>query len=56
MQDVAIIGDERTVSDHLDELRVGGVDEFVAFPFDAAAEGRSRTRALLRQYENRASG
>jgi len=33
-----------------------GVDEFIGFPFDSSAEGRARTRALLRDYENRADG
>ena len=28
-EDAAIIGDERTVSDRIDELRAAGVDEFV---------------------------
>ena len=27
-----------------------GVDEFVGYPFDASAEGRVRTRKLLREY------
>jgi 5,10-methylenetetrahydromethanopterin reductase len=47
-EDAAIIGDEQTVSDRLDELSAVGVDEFTAVTFDASPEGRARTRALLR--------
>lgn len=47
-EDAAIIGDEETVSARLDELSAVGVDEFTAAVFDASAEGRARTRALLR--------
>ncbi|MGZ8714311.1 MAG: TIGR03564 family F420-dependent LLM class oxidoreductase [Mycobacterium sp.] len=43
----AIIGDEDTVSARLDELSAAGVDEFTGSLFDASAEGRARTRALL---------
>jgi len=46
-EDAAIIGDEETVSARLDELSAAGVDEFTASLFDASAEGRARTRALL---------
>lgn len=46
-QDAAIIGDEATVTERIDELRAAGVDEFVAITFDESAEGRARTRALL---------
>ena len=46
-EDAAIIGDEETVSARLDELSAAGVDEFTASIFDASAEGRARTRALL---------
>jgi 5,10-methylenetetrahydromethanopterin reductase len=49
-QDAAIIGDEAAVTERLDELRAAGVDEFVAYPFDASDEGRTRTRSLLRTY------
>lgn len=49
-QDAALIGDETVVTDRLDELRDAGVDEFVAYPFDASEEGRDRTRSLLRRY------
>ena len=47
-EDAAIIGDENTVSDRLDELAKAGVDEFAAVTFDPSPEGRARTRALLR--------
>lgn len=47
-QDAALIGDEATVTQRLDELRAAGVDEFVGAVFDSSAEGRARTRALLR--------
>jgi 5,10-methylenetetrahydromethanopterin reductase len=50
-EDAAIIGDEATVTGRLDELRAAGVDEYVAAPFDASADGRARTRALLRQFD-----
>lgn len=46
-EDAAIIGDEKTVSDRLDELSALGVDEFSAAVFDASPEVRERTRALL---------
>lgn len=51
-EDAAIIGDEQTVSDRLDELAAAGVDEFVGAPFDASPEGRARTRSLLRDKES----
>jgi 5,10-methylenetetrahydromethanopterin reductase len=47
-EDAAIIGDEKTVSDRLDELSAAGVDEFAGNMFDASPEVRDRTRALLR--------
>ena len=47
-EDAAIIGDENTVSERLDELAKAGVDEFAAVTFDPTEEGRARTRALLR--------
>jgi F420-dependent oxidoreductase-like protein len=50
-EDAAIIGDENTVRERLDELRAAGVDEYVAATFDASPEGRARTRAVLRQLE-----
>jgi 5,10-methylenetetrahydromethanopterin reductase len=49
-QDAALIGDEQTVSDRLDQVRASGVDEFVAATFDPSAEGRARTRAALRNW------
>ena len=51
-EDAAIIGDENTVSDRLDELAKAGVDEFAAVTFDPSAEGRARTRALLRSKDS----
>ena len=47
-EDAALIGDENTVSEHLDVIREAGVDEFVAIPFDPSPEGAQRTRACLR--------
>lgn len=49
-EDAALIGDEAVVSDRLDELRAAGVDEFVGATFDRSAEGRARTRALMRRW------
>jgi F420-dependent oxidoreductase-like protein len=46
-EDAAIIGDEKTVSDRLDELAALGVDEFSGVVFDSSPEVRERTRALL---------
>jgi F420-dependent oxidoreductase-like protein len=46
-EDAAIIGDEITVSERLDELAALGVDEFSAVVFDASAQVRDRTRAFL---------
>jgi 5,10-methylenetetrahydromethanopterin reductase len=51
-EDAAIIGDEATVKDRLEELRAAGVDEYVAAPFDPSPEGRARTRAVLRRFDN----
>jgi F420-dependent oxidoreductase-like protein len=48
-EDAAIIGDEQTVSERLDELSAAGVDEFTASIFDTEREARARTRALLRK-------
>ncbi|MGE0220404.1 TIGR03564 family F420-dependent LLM class oxidoreductase [Mycolicibacterium sp.] len=45
--DLAIIGDEKTVSDRLDELSALGVDELSAVVFDSSPEVQQRTRALL---------
>jgi alkanesulfonate monooxygenase SsuD/methylene tetrahydromethanopterin reductase-like flavin-dependent oxidoreductase (luciferase family) len=47
-EDAALIGDESTVHDRLDEVRAADVDEFVAIPFDPSPEGQDRTRAFLR--------
>ncbi|MCV7301921.1 TIGR03564 family F420-dependent LLM class oxidoreductase [Mycobacterium barrassiae] len=46
-EDAAIIGDEQTVAERLDELSAAGVDEFTGSVFDADSEGRARTRAFL---------
>ena len=51
-EDAAIIGDENTVSDRLDELAGSGVDEFSAVVFDTSADVRERTRALLRSKDS----
>ncbi|MDT5217693.1 MAG: 5,10-methylenetetrahydromethanopterin reductase, partial [Mycobacterium sp.] len=51
-EDAAIIGDEATVKDRLEELRAAGVDEYVGAPFDALPEGRARTRAVLREFDS----
>jgi 5,10-methylenetetrahydromethanopterin reductase len=51
-QDAALIGDEQTVSERIGELRAAGVDEFVGITFDSSAEGRARTRALLRVHDD----
>ncbi|EGD53639.1 TIGR03564 family F420-dependent LLM class oxidoreductase [Gordonia neofelifaecis] len=50
--DAAIIGDEATVADRIREFGAFGVDEFVGILFDRDAEGRARTRALLRTLED----
>jgi 5,10-methylenetetrahydromethanopterin reductase len=47
-EETALIGDEATVADHIDEVRAAGVDEFLAFPF-GDEESHIRTRALLRK-------
>jgi 5,10-methylenetetrahydromethanopterin reductase len=51
-QDAALIGDEKLVTERLDELRDAGVDEFVGHPFDTSPEGRARTLGLLQEYAN----
>ncbi len=51
-EDAAIIGDEKAVSDRLDELAALGVDEFSAVVFDTSREVRERTRALLLQKDS----
>jgi 5,10-methylenetetrahydromethanopterin reductase len=52
-EDAALIGDEGTVWEHLDELRDAGVDEFVGIPFDPSPDGGQRTRACLRKWGSR---
>ena len=47
-EDAALIGDEATVTERIDELRGAGVDEFVGIAFDPTPEGQTRTRALMR--------
>jgi 5,10-methylenetetrahydromethanopterin reductase len=49
-EDAALIGDEATVSQLLDEIRDAGVDEFVAIPFDPSPGAGQRTRACLREW------
>ncbi|MDH6243373.1 TIGR03564 family F420-dependent LLM class oxidoreductase [Mycobacterium sp. OTB74] len=51
-EDVAIIGDEQTVRDRLAELKAAGVDEYVGVTFDPDAEGRARTRAVLKPLDS----
>jgi 5,10-methylenetetrahydromethanopterin reductase len=51
-EDAAIIGDETTVSERLEELSALGVDEFSAVVFDTAPEVRERTRVLLRSKDS----
>ena len=51
-EDAAIIGDEKTVSDRLDELGAVGVDEFSAVVFDSSPEVRERTHTLLRSKDS----
>jgi F420-dependent oxidoreductase-like protein len=51
-EDAAIIGDEKTVSDRLEELAALGVDEVSAVVFDESPEVRERTRALLRSKDS----
>jgi 5,10-methylenetetrahydromethanopterin reductase len=45
--DAAIIGDEREVTERLEELRALGVAEFVGIPVAADAEGAARTRGVM---------
>lgn len=51
-EDMALIGDEATVSDRIAELRSAGVDEFGGVPFGDSAEDRARTRALMRKVDS----
>jgi 5,10-methylenetetrahydromethanopterin reductase len=55
-EDAALIGDESTVRQHLDELRNAGVDEFVCIPFDPSPEAAQRTRACLRAWQTQPAG
>jgi 5,10-methylenetetrahydromethanopterin reductase len=52
-EDAALIGDEATVGDRIDELRAAGVDECIAFPFGDGEESLERSRALLREVADR---
>ncbi|OBA81559.1 LLM class F420-dependent oxidoreductase [Mycobacterium sp. 1164966.3] len=54
-EDAALIGDEATIRDRLDDVRAAGVDEFVAIPFDTSSEGRDRTRTFLRDWVSRSA-
>jgi 5,10-methylenetetrahydromethanopterin reductase len=51
-EDAALIGDEATVLQRIDELRSAGVDEFIGIVFDGSAEHRARSRAVLRQADS----
>jgi 5,10-methylenetetrahydromethanopterin reductase len=51
-EDAALIGDEKTVSQRIEEVRAAGVDEFIALPLNHETEGRARTRALLRHHDS----
>jgi F420-dependent oxidoreductase-like protein len=46
--DVALVGDETTIGDHIKRLEDAGVSDFLAAEFGANDEERSRTRELLR--------
>ncbi|MGB8405656.1 MAG: TIGR03564 family F420-dependent LLM class oxidoreductase [Mycobacterium sp.] len=51
-EDIAIIGDEQVVRDRLAELQSAGVDEYVGVTFDPSAEGRARTRSVLKALDS----
>ncbi|MEZ0365392.1 TIGR03564 family F420-dependent LLM class oxidoreductase [Mycobacterium sp. pUA109] len=51
-EDAAIIGDEAAVTARVTALGAAGVDEYVGVVFDPSAEGRARTRALLRRLDS----
>lgn len=51
-QDAALIGTEDQVAERINALGAAGVDEFVGVAFDSSAEGRARTRALLRRLDS----
>ncbi|MCV7413482.1 TIGR03564 family F420-dependent LLM class oxidoreductase [Mycobacterium florentinum] len=48
-EDAALIGDEATVAERIDELRGAGVDELTAYLFADDDDTLARTRALLRK-------
>lgn len=48
-EEIALIGDEATVTDRIDELRAAGVDEFIGSPFGDDEETIARSRGLLRK-------
>ncbi|OBJ74182.1 TIGR03564 family F420-dependent LLM class oxidoreductase [Mycobacterium sp. 1274756.6] len=50
-EEIALVGDEDTVAEQITAFAAAGVDEFVGVVFDPAAEGRARTRALLRRLD-----
>ena len=52
-EDAAIIGDETTVSERLDELAEAGVDEFAAVTFDASPEGANAPARCCERRTNR---
>lgn len=54
-EDAALIGDEATVSDRIDELRNADVDEFVGSPFGDSEETLARSRSLLREIGRKAA-
>lgn len=54
-EDAALIGDESTVGQQLDDLRDAGVDEFVCIPFDPTPEEGQRTRACLQEWKTQHS-
>jgi 5,10-methylenetetrahydromethanopterin reductase len=47
-EDAMLVGDEATVSDHIEELRSAGVDEFAGLPFGDSEEAIARSQYLLR--------
>jgi 5,10-methylenetetrahydromethanopterin reductase len=51
-EDSAIIGDEGTVGQRIEELRSAGVDELVVAVMGTSEEERARTRALVRKYDS----
>jgi 5,10-methylenetetrahydromethanopterin reductase len=54
-EDAALIGDEATVSDRIDELRSADVDEFAGTPFGDSEETLARSRSLLREIGRKAT-